>query len=160
MKNKQEKLKDLAESQRYDIIGISETWWDESCDWSAMIEGLVSEMEIHDCLGHNDHEAIKFKICVDRRKSASKTATLDMRRADFRLLRELVSKDENGHLTNRDMNKAEVFKAFFAFVFNPDDGPRAPQCPELEGPGFENDKLPVDSNLSGICCSSWIPISL
>lgn len=37
-------------------------------------------------------EEIEFKISVDWRKSASKTSTLDMRRDDFRLLWELVSK--------------------------------------------------------------------
>lgn len=28
----------MVQSQRHDIIGISETWWDESCDWSAMLD--------------------------------------------------------------------------------------------------------------------------
>ncbi|KAJ7410330.1 hypothetical protein WISP_109209 [Willisornis vidua] len=26
-------------SQRFDITGISETWWDETCDWSALLDG-------------------------------------------------------------------------------------------------------------------------
>ena len=52
----------------------------------------MGEMEIGGHLGHSDHEAVKFKIYGDRRKTASKTSTLDMRRADFRLLRELLSK--------------------------------------------------------------------
>ena len=43
-------------------------------------------------LGHNDHEAVEFKIFGDRRKTATITSALDMGRADFRLLRELVSK--------------------------------------------------------------------
>ncbi|KAF4803099.1 hypothetical protein TURU_020612 [Turdus rufiventris] len=45
-------------------------------------------------LGHINHYKIEFKISVDMRKSASKTSTLDMRRADFRLLRE-YSKEAN-----------------------------------------------------------------
>lgn len=49
-------------------------------------------MEIGGCLGHSDHEAIEFKISGDRRKNASKTSTLDMGRAAFRLLREPVNK--------------------------------------------------------------------
>ncbi|KAJ7401744.1 hypothetical protein BTVI_93025 [Pitangus sulphuratus] len=36
---------------------------------------------------------IKFKISVDKWKSASKTSALDMKRADFKLLRELVQPD-------------------------------------------------------------------
>ncbi|KAK4831785.1 hypothetical protein QYF61_019098 [Mycteria americana] len=38
MRNKQEELEALAWSQNYDIIGISKTWWDESCDWGAMMD--------------------------------------------------------------------------------------------------------------------------
>lgn len=52
---------------------------------------LMSKVEIGGCLGHTDHEVIKFKISVERKKSANKTLALDMRRADFRLLREFVS---------------------------------------------------------------------
>ncbi|KAJ7408421.1 hypothetical protein BTVI_59623 [Pitangus sulphuratus] len=51
---------------------------------------LVREAETGGHLGHSDYKAIKFKISVDRRKSASKTSTLDMKRADFRLLWELL----------------------------------------------------------------------
>lgn len=40
--------------------------------------------------------------------------------------------DEDGLLTNRNRDKAEVFKAFFASIFNMGDGPRESQCPELE----------------------------
>ncbi|GAB0206625.1 mitochondrial enolase superfamily member 1 [Grus japonensis] len=54
-------------------------------------EGLVGEVAIGGRLGHSDHEVVEFKIFGDRRKTATKTSTLDMGRADFRLLRELVS---------------------------------------------------------------------
>ncbi|GAB0190604.1 hypothetical protein GRJ2_001525700 [Grus japonensis] len=53
-------------------------------------EGLVGEVAIGGCLGHSDHEVVEFKIFGDRRKTATKTSTLNMGRADFRLLRELV----------------------------------------------------------------------
>lgn len=39
--------------------------------------------------------------------------------------------DVDGHLTNRDMDKAEVLNTFFASIFNTDDRPRGSQCPEL-----------------------------
>ncbi|KAJ7398093.1 mitochondrial fission process protein 1 [Pitangus sulphuratus] len=39
MRNKQEELKALAQSQGFGIIGISEPRWDESCDWSALLDG-------------------------------------------------------------------------------------------------------------------------
>lgn len=49
-------------------------------------DDLVSKAEMCSCLGHSSHKAIKFKISVVRRKSSSKTSTLDMRRTNFRLL--------------------------------------------------------------------------
>lgn len=54
---------------------------------------LVNEVEIGGYRGHSDHKVIEIKISVDSRQSASKTSTLDldMRRTDFRLLRELMS---------------------------------------------------------------------
>ncbi|KAJ7412828.1 hypothetical protein WISP_94597 [Willisornis vidua] len=55
------------------------------------IVDIMSEVEVGGHLGNSNHEGIKFKISVDRRKSSSKTSTLDMRRADFRLLRELAA---------------------------------------------------------------------
>ncbi|KAJ7420798.1 hypothetical protein BTVI_20301 [Pitangus sulphuratus] len=50
----------------------------------------MTKVETGGHLAHGDHKAIKFKISVDRRKSASETSALDMRRVDFRLLRELL----------------------------------------------------------------------
>ncbi|RMC04964.1 hypothetical protein DUI87_18144 [Hirundo rustica rustica] len=55
-------------------------------------EDLVSEAEIGGCLGHNDQEEIEFNISVNRRKNPGKTSALDMRRADFKLLRQLERK--------------------------------------------------------------------
>ncbi|KAJ7395802.1 hypothetical protein BTVI_151811 [Pitangus sulphuratus] len=52
--------------------------------------------------------------------------------------------DEDGHLMNRNRDKSEVFNAFFASVFNMDDGPRGSQCPELEDHDCKNDQLPVN----------------
>ncbi|KAJ7405426.1 hypothetical protein BTVI_69140 [Pitangus sulphuratus] len=92
--NKQEVLREPTQKDALDLLLVNRV-------------DLVSEVEIGGHLGHSDHEVIKFKISVDRSKSASKTSTLDMRRVDFRLLREL---DEDSHLTNMDTDKAEVFK--------------------------------------------------
>lgn len=43
-------------------------------------------------LCYSSHKVIGFKISVARRKSTRKISPLDMRRADLRLLREIVSK--------------------------------------------------------------------
>ncbi|KAJ7412527.1 hypothetical protein BTVI_46127 [Pitangus sulphuratus] len=182
---------------------------------------LINKAEIVDHLGHSNHEEIEFKISVDRKKSASKISTLDMRRVDFgapmasqaaqtiskrrkvyaqwkqgqgtweeyrdtasncrekicvdkgqlklKLARNVGDnkksffkyingnnqyrniidqlQDGDGHLSVRDRHKAEVFNAFFAFVFNMDDGPRGSQSPELKDHDYENNQLPVDPEL-------------
>lgn len=42
MRNTQEQLEVLAQSQSYNILGISETYWEEfSCDWCVMWMVLV-----------------------------------------------------------------------------------------------------------------------
>ncbi|KAJ7410190.1 hypothetical protein BTVI_54086 [Pitangus sulphuratus] len=63
---------------------------------------LINKVETGSHLGHSDHEMIEFKISVGRRKSASKTSALDMRRADFTLLRELMM-DQGGLSAWRNM---------------------------------------------------------
>ncbi|KAJ7402700.1 hypothetical protein BTVI_83974 [Pitangus sulphuratus] len=55
--------------------------------------------------------------------------------------------DEDGHLTNRDRDKAEVFNTVFASVFYMDDGPRRSQCPELEDHDCKYDQLPVNPEI-------------
>lgn len=37
--NKQEDLELSAQSESYDIIGITETWWDKSHDWRIVMDG-------------------------------------------------------------------------------------------------------------------------
>jgi len=39
MRNKMDELEVLAQSHSYDIISISETWWDESSGWCVAIDG-------------------------------------------------------------------------------------------------------------------------
>lgn len=51
---------------------------------------LISEVKTGKHLGHRHHKVIEFKIFVDRTKSVSKPSTLDRRRTNFRLLRQLV----------------------------------------------------------------------
>ncbi|GAB0187060.1 mitochondrial enolase superfamily member 1 [Grus japonensis] len=55
--------------------------------------------------------------------------------------------DENDDLTNRDIDKAETFNAFFASVFNTDDGLWDPSCPKLEDCDCGNNKLPADPEI-------------
>ncbi|PKU49639.1 nipped-b-like protein [Limosa lapponica baueri] len=39
MGNKQEELEAIVRHESYDIVAIMETWWNESNDWSAAMEG-------------------------------------------------------------------------------------------------------------------------
>ena len=55
-------------------------------------EGLAGKVALSGHLGHSNHEVVEFKTFGDRRKTATKTSTLDMERTDFRLLRGLGSK--------------------------------------------------------------------
>ena len=38
MSNKQEELEDVQQAS-YDLVAITETWWDHSHDWSAAMDG-------------------------------------------------------------------------------------------------------------------------
>ena len=52
----------------------------------------MGEVVVGGCLGDSDHEVVEFQIVGNRRKTASKTSTLDMGRKDLGLLKELVNK--------------------------------------------------------------------
>ncbi|GAB0206461.1 mitochondrial enolase superfamily member 1 [Grus japonensis] len=59
----------------------------------------------------------------------------------------LVCYDEVSHITNWDVDKAEMFNAFFASVFNTDDGPWDPWSPVLEDCDWGDDKLLANSEV-------------
>ena len=48
-------------------------------------------MKVGDCLGQSDHETVEFSILGDVRRVTSKTAVLNVQRADFDLFRTLVA---------------------------------------------------------------------
>jgi len=37
--NKQEDLEAIVQKDSYDFVAITETWWDDSHDWSAAMDG-------------------------------------------------------------------------------------------------------------------------
>ena len=39
MGNKQEEMEAIVQQDRYDLVAITETWWDDSHDWSAAMDG-------------------------------------------------------------------------------------------------------------------------
>ncbi|KAJ7414959.1 hypothetical protein WISP_80581 [Willisornis vidua] len=38
MRSKQDECEAFAQSQGFHVTGIRETWWDETCDWSALLD--------------------------------------------------------------------------------------------------------------------------
>jgi len=39
MGNKQEELEAFVQQDSYDLVAITETWWDDYHDWSAVMDG-------------------------------------------------------------------------------------------------------------------------
>jgi len=55
-------------------------------------EGLVHDVKLMGRLGCSDHEMVEFKILRAARRAHSKLTTLDFRKADFGLFRDLLSR--------------------------------------------------------------------
>ncbi|PKU48078.1 glycerol kinase [Limosa lapponica baueri] len=55
-------------------------------------DGLVGNVKLKGSLGCSDHEMVEFKILRAARRVRSKLTTLEFRRADFGLLRDLLGK--------------------------------------------------------------------
>ncbi|GAB0203293.1 mitochondrial enolase superfamily member 1 [Grus japonensis] len=55
-------------------------------------ESLVGDVKFKGSLGCSDHEMVEFKILRAARRAHSKLATLDFRRADFSLFRDLLGR--------------------------------------------------------------------
>ncbi|GAB0202667.1 mitochondrial enolase superfamily member 1 [Grus japonensis] len=55
-------------------------------------EGLVGDVKLKGSLGCSDHEMVEFKILRAARRALSKLTTLDFRRADFGLFRDLLAR--------------------------------------------------------------------
>ncbi|GAB0176047.1 nucleoside diphosphate kinase 6 [Grus japonensis] len=54
-------------------------------------EGLVGNVKLKGSLGCSDHEMVEFKILRAARRAHSKLTTLDFRKADFGLFRDLLA---------------------------------------------------------------------
>jgi len=39
MGNKQEEMEPFVQQDSYDLVTITETWWDDAHDWSAAMDG-------------------------------------------------------------------------------------------------------------------------
>ena len=54
-------------------------------------EGLVGDVTVGGGLGHSDHIMVKFKFFGVRRKKVSRVATVDFKKANWKLRKELLS---------------------------------------------------------------------
>ncbi|GAB0178017.1 hypothetical protein GRJ2_000267000 [Grus japonensis] len=55
-------------------------------------EGLVGDVKLKGSLGCSDHKMVEFKMLRATRRACSKLTTLDFRRADFCLFRDLLGR--------------------------------------------------------------------
>ncbi|GAB0203511.1 hypothetical protein GRJ2_002816700 [Grus japonensis] len=55
-------------------------------------EGLVGDVKLKGSLGYSDHEMVEFEILRAARRVHGKLTTLDFRRADFGLFRDLLGR--------------------------------------------------------------------
>ena len=55
-------------------------------------EGLVGDVKVGGRLGHSDHEMLDFSILVEPQRGVSRTATMDLQKADFNLFRNMVER--------------------------------------------------------------------
>ncbi|GAB0202598.1 mitochondrial enolase superfamily member 1 [Grus japonensis] len=55
-------------------------------------EGLIGDVKLKGSLGCSDHEMVEFRILRAARRACSKLTTLDFRRADFGLFRDLLGR--------------------------------------------------------------------
>ena len=92
VRNGQEELDALAQSQSYDNIGISETCWEESCDWTALMDGgrlfrrerqsrqgggvLLYVKDRLDCIAHAAEDNTVKSLCVDVMGKANRADVL------------------------------------------------------------------------------------
>ena len=63
MGNKQEELEAIVRQASYDLVAITETWWDHSHDWSAAMDGY--KIFRKDRQGRSDGVALYVRECFD-----------------------------------------------------------------------------------------------
>ena len=124
-------------------------------------QGQATQEDYRDAVGH-----CREKICAARAQLEFKLASTvkDNKKGFFkcvnskRRIRDNICPflDEVSHLTNRGVDKADVFNAAFTSVFNTDDKPWDPWSPVTGGMINSQSTL----KLFKICCSSWMYTSL
>ena len=61
--NKQEELEAIVGQDNYDLVAITETWWDHSHDWSAAMDGY--KLFRKDRQGRRGGVALYVRECFD-----------------------------------------------------------------------------------------------
>ncbi|KAK4830434.1 hypothetical protein QYF61_011142 [Mycteria americana] len=122
MGNKQEELEAIVQQENYDIVAITETWWDDSHNWSAAMDG--------------------YKLLRSDRQGRRGSGVALYVRECFDCLE--LNDGHGGNIVTKDEEKAEVLHAFFASVFNGKTSwSPGTEPPELEDRDGEQNEAPI-----------------
>ncbi|KAJ7424170.1 hypothetical protein BTVI_07462 [Pitangus sulphuratus] len=69
MGNKQEELEAIEQQESYDEVAITETWWDDSHDWSAAMDGYKLFRKDRPPNQDDDGDELFYKQLADVSKS-------------------------------------------------------------------------------------------
>ena len=73
-------------------MDVSIRSWDATLLVNSHQEELVVDVKVRGSLGYSDHETLAFRTLRGSIKAKTRTTTLDFRRADFGLFRNLLRK--------------------------------------------------------------------
>ncbi|KAK4817255.1 hypothetical protein QYF61_005468 [Mycteria americana] len=163
MGNKQEELEAIVHQETYDMVAITETWWDDSHNWSAAMDGYKlfrrdSQLWKKGQATQEDYKGVA-RLCREKIRRAKTELELNLaaavkdnkkhffkyissKRRAKENLQPLV--DRGGNTVTKDDQKAEVLNAFFASVFNSRANcSLGTQPPELEDSDGDQNGAPI-----------------
>ncbi|KAK4823010.1 hypothetical protein QYF61_024812 [Mycteria americana] len=169
MGTQQEELEAIVHQENYDMVAITETWWDDSHNWSAAMDGYKlfrrdrKKRRVYDLWkkGQATQEDCKgvARLCREKIRRAKAelelnlaAAVKDNKKYFFKYISSKRRAKENlqplvdggGNTVTKDEERAEVLNAFFASVFNSRANcSLGTQPPELEDRDGDQNGAPI-----------------